>query len=131
MAVSFTDFRGILKTEDDLVRIRQCPVCLYLIDERDAVWERQPLSLGDPGKIARCRFCERDALPPPDPSWQMETTRLNRLRVVGPIAEFKRCMDWCETAGYVVRQRGPYTDQEMFPRADNDRFLIIAERTGR
>lgn len=51
-----------------------------------------------------------------------------RIEVVGPMAEGKRVLQELHDAGWRTTRSGPYTDREIFPRADINRFLFIAER---
>lgn len=53
---------GILKTEEGLIQLRQCPKCLYLVKEADIVWKRKPIDFDDQGEVASCRFCHEGDL---------------------------------------------------------------------
>jgi hypothetical protein len=60
--------------------------------------------------------------------WKVSETRITRVRVVGPVEDLQRCLNWVEKKGYRVVRSGSYTDVEMSPESDSTRFLVIAER---
>lgn len=60
--------------------------------------------------------------------WQIEETRVTRVRVVGPHEDSAKAFAWLAEQGFHVVRSGPYTDREMDPRVDVTRFLFIAER---
>jgi hypothetical protein len=48
------------------------------------------------------------------------------VRLTGPRAQAEATLEWVHgQEGHVVRS-GPYTDSEMHPMVDVDRFLIVA-----
>jgi hypothetical protein len=61
-------------------------------------------------------------------TWTVEAKRIERLRIVGPYAEGKECLEWLYANGFSVTRSGPYTDREMHPACDIERFLFTAER---
>lgn len=60
--------------------------------------------------------------------WQIETAHIERLRIIGPYADSQACLHWLFENGYTVKRSGLYTDHEMFPKVDIERFMIDAER---
>jgi hypothetical protein len=54
--------------------------------------------------------------------------RVERFRVVGPAAKAGEVMDALHANGFRLLRSGPYTNKQMHPRLDMDRFLYIAER---
>jgi hypothetical protein len=59
-----------------------------------------------------------------------EITRqqIERITIVGKMEDSKRVMEYLYQAGYRVIRSGPYTDREMFPQVDIERFKFVAER---
>lgn len=45
-----------------------------------------------------------------------------------PAAEGQECLAWLYENDYTANRTGPYTDREMYPLVDGDRFLFTAER---
>ena len=60
--------------------------------------------------------------------WQIETSLIERVRIIGPYVDGQECLQWLFEHGYTVKRSGPYTDREMFPKVDIERFLFDAER---
>lgn len=57
-----------------------------------------------------------------------KTLRIERITLVGPASEKKAVYVWMKQNGYWPVKSGPYSDVDMCPRVDVDRFLIVAER---
>jgi hypothetical protein len=55
-------------------------------------------------------------------------TRIERIRITGPINERSQCFAWLDENGFDIKRSGPYTDSEMLPDCDMKRFLIVAEK---
>ena len=50
--------KAILKCNEGLIQLRQCPKCLYMVMEVDVSWKKKPFDLNDPGEIEMCKFCK-------------------------------------------------------------------------
>ena len=57
-----------------------------------------------------------------------EAKNIERMTLVGPNSESKAVMQQLFEEGWRLIRSGPYSDREMFPAVDIDRFLFIAER---
>jgi hypothetical protein len=53
---------------------------------------------------------------------------IERLTVIGKIADSQRVMAKLHEFGFRIIQSGPYTDREMHPSVDMTRFKFVAER---
>lgn len=53
---------------------------------------------------------------------------IERLGVVGPMADANIVLNRLYDAGFIVTRTGPYTDRKLRPRVDPTRFLYHAER---
>lgn len=53
---------------------------------------------------------------------------IERLTVIGQKKDSERVTAWLTERGFRFIQSGPYTDREMFPRVDVERFKFIVER---
>ncbi|MDQ3918735.1 MAG: hypothetical protein M3348_09685 [Acidobacteriota bacterium] len=60
--------------------------------------------------------------------WQLETSKLEEVRIVGPFADGSECLQWLYDNGFSVQRSGPYTDRDMHPDVDITRFLFTAVR---
>lgn len=63
-----------------------------------------------------------------NPDWIAERLTVERITLVGPMEESKNASSWLYENSYHTIRSGPYTDREMYPKANIGRFLIIAER---
>jgi hypothetical protein len=73
-----------------------------------------------------------------DRDWRREAERtdmpeqhkiIERVTVSGPRADHTAARERLRESGYELRRSGPYSDRDMHPRVDVERFLYIAERT--
>jgi hypothetical protein len=53
---------------------------------------------------------------------------IERLTIVGQSKDSERTMKWLAARGFRIVQSGPYTDREMFPTVDVERFKFVVER---
>lgn len=53
---------------------------------------------------------------------------VERLELSGPEDKAIEAMAQLAREGYRVLRTGPYTDRKMYPKLDNTRFMIVAER---
>jgi hypothetical protein len=60
--------------------------------------------------------------------WDVKRKQIERLTIVCPRNEAQGCLMWLSENGYTCTRSGPYTDRDMYPRADISRSLFIAER---
>lgn len=75
--------------------------------------EREPPA---PGPVESCPHVRESAL-------------VRRLTLVGPQSERQALFDLLlATPGWRAVRSGPYTDREMWPEVDTERFLIVVER---
>ena len=57
-------------------------------------------------------------------------TKIVRVEVVGPIESREATFDDLYDEGFTVTRSGPYTDRNIFPKVDPERFCIVAEKMG-
>jgi hypothetical protein len=60
--------------------------------------------------------------------WDVSSTRIERVRIVGPINERSQCFAWLDENGFEIKRSGPYTFSEMRPDYDRQHFLIEADK---
>lgn len=53
---------------------------------------------------------------------------VERLTIVGQRKDSERVTKWLTERGFRFIQSGPYTDREMFPAVDVERFRFVVER---
>jgi hypothetical protein len=70
----------------------------------------------------------RPIMKPESHHWNVSSTRIERVRIVGPINERRQCFAWLDENGFEIRRSGPYTSSEMRPEYDNQRFLVEADK---
>ena len=57
-----------------------------------------------------------------------ERETIERLTIAGPMARSKDVMSMLHDDGWHLLRTGPYTDKDIYPRCNPDRFLFIAEK---
>jgi hypothetical protein len=60
--------------------------------------------------------------------WNVSSTRIERVRIVGPINERRQCFAWLDENGFEIKRSGPYTNSEMRLEYDRQRFLVEADK---
>lgn len=62
------------------------------------------------------------------PKWTTHTEYREVLTLIGQQEDARDAMDWLHSEGYTIAQSGPYSNREMWPKVDVDRFKFIAWR---
>ena len=51
--------KAILKTNEGLIQLYECPKCNYMVMQNDIIWEKPPVDINDTGIINCCKFCSK------------------------------------------------------------------------
>lgn len=62
------------------------------------------------------------------PKWSVKREYREYVTLIGRQVDAKEAMEWLHDEEFTISQCGPYSDAEMWPKVDPDRFKFIAHR---